>query len=398
MIDNKCLIVKFSEGLDIFDNHYDYPKIDINENYNGPTGKVIDIQGIQAYAGHNFFVPEGKRFEIKIDECPYLQIAIKAEKNVSTCLFLMVHDKKPHDHVKRFIVIGKTPKGNPGYYDIGKECFTIKDDYIWHKYDYDLRKIRERDSFPKAESIHEIQFYTCIGTGKHIFHFTHLSCTASEDPVPNDMKKKLKFNINKEKLPIDSINEVRRLASSIIEISNSDEELALHAAANPIMAMEDMGYRFTDEIRYQLERIFRFSNETRMQLDNLEKEIHKIAGRSFNIDSSTELPHLLFDELNLPKPLFTIKSQIHQSYRVTPSELPTQPLPPQMSWTPKVKDPLEELRGVHTIMEPLLAYRQLEASEPRLATRDIYDKIKSGEVKFPLTKIKFRIIRDPTRE
>jgi hypothetical protein len=62
MPNEDCIVVKFSEGLDIFDKHYGYPEIDEQEIYDGPTGKVIDIQGIQAHAGRNYFVPEGKEF------------------------------------------------------------------------------------------------------------------------------------------------------------------------------------------------------------------------------------------------------------------------------------------------------------------------------------------------
>ncbi len=40
----ECINVKFSGGLGIFDYHYGYPEIDDQETYNGPTGKVVDIQ------------------------------------------------------------------------------------------------------------------------------------------------------------------------------------------------------------------------------------------------------------------------------------------------------------------------------------------------------------------
>lgn len=129
----QCININFSEGLGIFDTHYRYPEIDNQEINNGPTGKVKDIQGIQAHAGHDFFVPEGKELSLDIDECPYLHIAIKAGKDTKTCLLLMVHDKKPDDHKNRFVVIGKTPEGDPGIYDVIKGCFTIKDDDQWHE-------------------------------------------------------------------------------------------------------------------------------------------------------------------------------------------------------------------------------------------------------------------------
>lgn len=171
----ECISVKFSEGLGIFDNHYGYPEIDDKEIYDGSTGKVVDIQGPQAHAGRDFFVPEGREFKIAIDQCPYLHVVIKAEKDTNTCLFLMVNDKKPNEHISRFIVIGKTLKGYPGkIYDVIKDCFDIEDDGKWHEYDYDLRRIRE-EGYPNADRIHIIQFYSWTGSGTHTFHFNCLS-------------------------------------------------------------------------------------------------------------------------------------------------------------------------------------------------------------------------------
>ncbi|MCK4539009.1 MAG: hypothetical protein KAV42_09470, partial [Candidatus Krumholzibacteria bacterium] len=173
----ECITMRFSEGLGIFDKQYGYPEIDDKEIYDGATGKVTDIQGIQAHAGRNFFVPEGKEFSFDIDQCPYLHIAIKAEKDTDTCLFVMVHDQKPYDYIRRFVVIGKTPKGDSGSYVVIKDGFTIKDDGEWHEYDFDLRKIRDEDYYLNAGSIRIIQFFSRTGLGEHTFHFNELLST-----------------------------------------------------------------------------------------------------------------------------------------------------------------------------------------------------------------------------
>ena len=192
MNQKKFISVKFSEGLGIFDDHYGYPVIDEGEKYNGPTGKVIDIQGPQAHAGRNFFIPEGKEFSIDIDESPYLHIAIKAEEGTNTCLFLMVHDKRPDDHKKRFVVIGKTPQGDPGICDIIIDHFTIVDDGNWHEYEFDLRKIQEKYEdypyFPNAGSISIIQFYSRTGSGEHTFHFNDLLLTQESQLIITTFK------------------------------------------------------------------------------------------------------------------------------------------------------------------------------------------------------------------
>ncbi len=169
--------VKFSEGLGIFDQHYGYPLIDNQEIYDGPTGKVIDIQGIQAHAGKDFFVPEGKDFSINIDQRPYLHIAIKAEPGTNTCLFLLVHERKD-DWKRRFVVIGKTRQGDSWCYPLNNpNPFKIKDDNRWHSYVVYLHEIRE--AIHDAGSIREIQFYTGTGSGTHAFYFNNLKTSDS---------------------------------------------------------------------------------------------------------------------------------------------------------------------------------------------------------------------------
>jgi hypothetical protein len=55
--------VNLCEGLSIFDNHYWYLETDDLEKNSEQTGKVKDIQGIQAHAGRDFFVPDGENAE-----------------------------------------------------------------------------------------------------------------------------------------------------------------------------------------------------------------------------------------------------------------------------------------------------------------------------------------------
>ncbi len=63
MNQKECINVKFSEGLGIFDDHYGYPVVDDQEKYNGHTGKVVDIQGIQAMRGVISLFLKGRRSE-----------------------------------------------------------------------------------------------------------------------------------------------------------------------------------------------------------------------------------------------------------------------------------------------------------------------------------------------
>jgi hypothetical protein len=61
--------VKFSDGMGIFDHHFECPEIDCREKYKGPTGKVKDIQGIQAHAGGNFLIPNKRAIDFYYRYC-----------------------------------------------------------------------------------------------------------------------------------------------------------------------------------------------------------------------------------------------------------------------------------------------------------------------------------------
>ena len=50
-------------------------------------------------------------------------------------------------------------------------------------------------------------------------------------------------------------------------------------------------------------------------------------------------------------------------------------------------DPLEKLRSAHPIMEPLLEYRRMQSSTPRLATKELYDEIRQKKRVLPITKL-----------
>ena len=187
--------------------------------------------------------------------------------------------------------------------------------------------------------------------------------------------------MSKSEVLITSIDELRRHMPHIVREVNSDEKLALRAAANPVLAIRELGYHFHDELYKVLERRARFSPALCQRLDELAREVFQIAGRQFDLDSGAELAHVLFQNLGL-RPT---QVQAGSAQPEGPGRLEAEPLSVQVGWGTRVKDPLEKFRGQHPIMEPLLAYRELEASEPRLAPPALYNRIRSGEIRMPGT-------------
>ncbi len=200
---------------------------------------------------------------------------------------------------------------------------------------------------------------------------------------------------------IDSMETLMKAVPLVIEKVNAQPELAFRFAANPLFLVEELGYTLTDDMQHYAARRVRFPTETFNRLNALEGQIWKIAGERFDLDSADALGSLLFDKLKLPPPDSVgkqppstrkgVKARSQPSAAQLPSLIKLAvPLPPLPVGHGHIDDPLEPLRGLHPIMEPLLEYRQLEASSARLAPRALYDRIARGDVDLPVTKLTLR--------
>ena len=188
---------------------------------------------------------------------------------------------------------------------------------------------------------------------------------------------------------IDSIEALQKVVPLIVKAVNDDQAFGLRAAANPLLAAEELGYQIAPEIRQTVERRVRFSQEDASRLGELEAQVYKLAGLQFDIDSSQELDRILFEKLKLPRPT-SPQQTAPDSYRKLASA------PPATVGAAQTADPLEELRDAHPIMPPLLEYRRIDRSTPHLAPRELYERIRSGEVKMPITRIQARLKRSRT--
>lgn len=189
------------------------------------------------------------------------------------------------------------------------------------------------------------------------------------------------------KAPISALEDLQRLVPSIVKAVNADEALMRRALVNPLLAMEELGYHLSDELRPQVERRVRFKVEVAHKLDTLAAKVFKQVGEPFDIDSPAALEKVLFDKLELPRAEVVAGKR---DARAAPT------LTPSVFKQPVFDDPLERLRGKHAVMVPLLEYRKLEASEPRLAPRELYERVRSGEVKLPVLRARARLQRGPT--
>jgi hypothetical protein len=198
---------------------------------------------------------------------------------------------------------------------------------------------------------------------------------------------------------ITSWEELRARVSELLAALNGDTNLAIAAAANPILALEELGYQVAAESRRAIEDRFRFSYRKAARLRALRRELTELAGRPIDIDSADDVRKLLVEDLRV----FDSKSvSLKQSggCRTTdrsrdkpsaPVRSSFEPMAVQTLWAEPAPDPLEPWRGTHPIMIPLLEYRQLDASEPRLAPSDLYQELRAGRRKSPIVGIRGRL-------
>jgi hypothetical protein len=205
---------------------------------------------------------------------------------------------------------------------------------------------------------------------------------------------------------IRSLDALRRRVPSIVQRINADPALALRAAANPLLALEELGYQIDPAVQREAALRIRFDQPTIDKLNTLAALVHELAGESFDIDSPTALGRVLFDKLKLPplppSPQRVTVAEGNLSARTAeriaraPGDPIAIPFKPVGGVRPP--DPLEALRGAHPIIEPLLEYRAIQGSEPALASRELYDKIRRGEANAPDLRIRATLKRGPTSE
>jgi hypothetical protein len=189
---------------------------------------------------------------------------------------------------------------------------------------------------------------------------------------------------------ITSVEQLQEQIGSILEQLNADPALALAAAANPLFALEELGFEISTDARPEIEDRIRFYPRIAARLRKLRRTIFKEVGHPFDLHSSNQIQTVLFEELKLdvPRKRARKKGKKKKARRALPDP---SPLPAQMSWAEEKSDPLEVLRDTHPVMDSLLEYRRLDASQPRLAPRELYEEIRAGKRRLPIRSVRGRL-------
>lgn len=172
---------------------------------------------------------------------------------------------------------------------------------------------------------------------------------------------------------INSFKAFHKLVPEIIEQVNRNNALAIRALANPLLAFEELGYELSADVQKKVELVLRFDPKSRKKLNSLEKDVYEATGGEFNIDDEEEVNTLLFKKLKL--------SRSKKSLHLNDDNLI------RLGKPHKWVDPLQNLSDKHPVMKPLLAYRALKAGPPGFVSRRLYNQLKSGSLKLPVSNV-----------
>jgi hypothetical protein len=182
-----------------------------------------------------------------------------------------------------------------------------------------------------------------------------------------------------ERTQISSMKALQERLVLILEELARDHRLALAGLANPILALEDLGYDLAPSVRVALDDRSRFGRKDVAARRELRKRLFELAGRKFDPASEDDLLGVLYDDLQLGT-----RDQVRRAV-VRPGYSPS-----RRDGDERQSDPLERLKGKHPIVEPLLELRRIDARAAPFASSELYAEIKSGERSFPVTAVRAR--------
>jgi DNA polymerase I-like protein with 3'-5' exonuclease and polymerase domains len=163
---------------------------------------------------------------------------------------------------------------------------------------------------------------------------------------------------------IHSWEDLQKNVTKIAATLNKDQNLLLAAASNPIFALEELGYKIDPGIIAQVEDKMRFTTKQVVQLSKLRKSIYTKAGKDFHIRSQSELNKVLFEDLSI------------EAYDAKGCLLPKEAI---MRQKREGQSTLSLYKNLHPIIEPLLAFEEINASVSGFCDAYTSQKIRSGK-------------------
>jgi hypothetical protein len=168
-----------------------------------------------------------------------------------------------------------------------------------------------------------------------------------------------------------TLRELQAEIPAIIKEHGNNNDIARAALVNPILALEMSGYELSDELKHELDYHIRFGAEKKKELLRLEKEVHKAAGKSFDLRDDKALKKIIHP-LIAKKGNVELKKQVQYSFSLRTGKAGA-------TFKKEQSDPYEAYRDAHPAMAPLLAYRKIESSVAPLGSEKLFKRVLKGD-------------------
>lgn len=197
----------------------------------------------------------------------------------------------------------------------------------------------------------------------------------------------------KNSIRINSLKELQALMPDIVPEVNSNPSLALAAAANPLLALEHLGYKLSEQAIQEIGPYARFGPDGLKRLAELERQwssqvgnqplpVEKEAIRKFLSDTLKTIPDKKKSakpgpvKTSDPKQIDTALDLIFSRKRFRPEE------------EKKTDDSLASLHPALTIIR---AYQKILSQRPAFASDEQFQKLLSGKSRSLATSVEFRL-------
>lgn len=246
------------------------------------------------------------------------------------------------------------------------------------------------------------------------------------------------------RIPINSEEDLRAHAISILRRVNEGERGGLLFLLNPVFALDGAGFDLSPAMRRHIRRGLRYGAKTKARIRQLEGEIAELVGHDVNAVSDAQVARFLFEELKQPIPPYgppmnqrqqaSAELAAHGSEveledeegieaaegdyaALTVSELRTRLQQRGLASSgvkheliarledddrrgrqkpPITQEMLEALRDAHPVVPKIIELRKLFKTGWRFVNRQTYEKVKNGASVTLLRRVRFRRQRNGT--
>lgn len=187
---------------------------------------------------------------------------------------------------------------------------------------------------------------------------------------------------------IQSLKELQLRMPAIIKQYGSNNDLTHIALANPIIALERTGLKFTDQAKEEIEMYVRFGKEGVKWYNSLKEKIDTLAGTKIDLRNNEQIAEVIFRKESAPtkKSSYTAghdKEKFMTALNSTPKKTEG-----------RLHDDLAAFTNVHPLIPLLIEYRQIQAEHPPFTHPKDISRIEERLRKGPLMNVVFKLKRD----